>query len=266
MEFNKYDLTADKVYRMIEEENGKIIQPYIPLYHGSPEMSFTPIFGKGQSKHDYGPGLYTTLDINLAREWAVATSTGDGYLHKYHLETKDLRILNFNDLLKAKDDGAIPVNESLDGENHIGVLTWLATLVKHRNPANSLKDRKTADKLIENYYDSSIEDYDVIIGYRADDSYFSFAKHIIAGRANIELLDDMLRTGNLGDQVFIQSKKAFDNLREVDMNKDGYFELVSNKVFKSQYDEHDKNAREYVDSILNNIDINDLSDLIDKYI
>lgn len=65
MIFDKYSLMVDRLYRKTINNN---IQPYIPLYHGSPEMRFKPVFGLGQDKHDYGPGFYTTLDINLARE------------------------------------------------------------------------------------------------------------------------------------------------------------------------------------------------------
>lgn len=43
----------------------------IILYHGSPNKSFTPTFGKGDDKDDYGKGFYLTEDINLAKEWAV---------------------------------------------------------------------------------------------------------------------------------------------------------------------------------------------------
>lgn len=42
----------------------------IRLYHGSPVKSFTPKFGLGEDKHDYGRGFYTTQNVELAKEWA----------------------------------------------------------------------------------------------------------------------------------------------------------------------------------------------------
>lgn len=43
----------------------------ITLYHGSPNETLVPTYGKGEEKHDYGRGFYLTPDIELAREWAV---------------------------------------------------------------------------------------------------------------------------------------------------------------------------------------------------
>lgn len=238
-------LYADKIFRTINAEENRIITPQIPLYHGSPNMRVTPTFGLGENKHDYGAGFYMTLDIELAKEWAVCSSNSNGYLHKFVLDTVDLSILDFN--------------------STYGILTWLATLAKHRSASNSKLTKRNEKLLIEKYYDSEIEKYDVIVGYRADDSFFSFSKKAIRGEVDIKLLDEIMREGNLGYQVFIQSEKAFKSLKEIDMNSEGYYQLVNKYKYKEKYDNRDKIARENVANIIES-DRNTLTDTIEKYI
>lgn len=48
---------------------------------------------------------------------------------------------------------------------------------------------------------SEFKSYDVIKGYRADDSYFSLAQ-----------LEKAMALGSLGEQVVLRSQKAFDSL------------------------------------------------------
>ena len=54
------------------------------LYHGSPNREFTPQYGLGEDKHDYGRGFYLTENLDLAKEWAVCNpNSKDGWVHKY---------------------------------------------------------------------------------------------------------------------------------------------------------------------------------------
>lgn len=85
----------------------------IILYHGSPNKSVMPVYGFGEGKHDYGKGFYLTEDIELAKEWAVCKpSETNGWVHKYELDTAELKILDFQEY---------------------NVLHWLAELMKHRD-------------------------------------------------------------------------------------------------------------------------------------
>lgn len=52
--------------------------------------------------------------------------------------------------------------------------------------------------------------HDVIIGYRADDSYFAYAEAFVSGTIYKDTLEKALRTGELGIQVFIKGERAFD--------------------------------------------------------
>ena len=87
----------------------------IILYHGSPNENVVPIFGKGDDRHDYGKGFYLTENIQLAKEWAVCRpNDNNGWVHKYELDTTDLKILDFQEK---------------------NILAWLAELMKHRDAA-----------------------------------------------------------------------------------------------------------------------------------
>lgn len=131
---------------------GKIV-----LYHGNPDKIFTPTCGKGNDKHDYGKGFYLTERIDLAKEWAVCRPNEEnGWVHKYELDCKNLKILDFQKL---------------------NVLTWLAELMKHRDAADSKRYRMLAAKFIEKY-GVETEGYDVIKGWRANTSYFYIAKEL----------------------------------------------------------------------------------------
>ena len=214
------------------------------LYHGSYEEKFTPKFGLGDDRHDYGKGFYLSLDKELAKEWAVCNSEDNGYLHKYELNTKGLSILYLNE--------------------EYGVLNWLATLALHREADNSKRYKVNAEKLIKKYLPKDINKYDVIVGYRADDSYFSFAKNAIKNNIDISLLERIMKTGDLGYQVFIQSKKAFNQLKEI-KNDDGYYEEVDIDEYLLKYEERDHQARENVSSLMES-DENTLEDTIEKYL
>ena len=61
--------------------------------------------------------------------------------------------------------------------------------------------------------------YDVIIGYRADDSYFSFAKDFLQGTISYRQLSLALKLGNLGKQVVLKSEKAFKSICFVEAEK-----------------------------------------------
>ena len=81
------------------------------------------------------------------------------------------------------------------------------------------------------------KNYDVIIGYRADDSYFSFAQDFINGTISYRQLGNALRLGKLGQQFVLKSKKAFDSIKFV-----GYEVAKSNDWFDKK-DLRDKTAR-----------------------
>ena len=78
------------------------------------------------------------------------------------------------------------------------------------NVADGLPQR-AKNYLLENF-NVDYKNYDVIIGYRADDSYFSYAGDFVNGTLSLSDLSEAMRLGKLGEQVVLKSKKAFEAL------------------------------------------------------
>ena len=55
--------------------------------------------------------------------------------------------------------------------------------------------------------------YDVIRGWRADDSYFSYARAFVNNTITIDQLGRAMRLGNLGEQIVLKSERAFKSIR-----------------------------------------------------
>ena len=206
---------------------GKII-----LYHGSPNKVVVPQFGFGEGKHDYGKGFYLTENIELAKEWAVCRpDETNGWVHKYELETDDLKILDF--------------------QEH-NILSWLAELMKHRDASDSRRYKVLSKQFIAEYGIDTSE-YDVIKGWRANASYFYIAKEFVRDNIDIEILEELLSLGGLGIQYCIKSELAYSKLAEVE---DGLIS-VDYSEFNEKYNERDiiarKKMRELVDSDANKV-------------
>ena len=72
--------------------------------------------------------------------------------------------------------------------------------------------------------------YDAIIGYRADNSYFSFAQDFVSGAISLKKLSEAMRLGKLGEQIVLKSEKSFSHIRFIDAEPaaaETYFEKKS---------------------------------------
>ncbi len=178
----------------------------IIIYHGSKNIIEKPIFGEGRRHNDFGLGFYCTCDIDLAREWAVS-SLEDGYVNSYKLDTEYLKILNLN-------------------SNEYSIINWIATLLKYRIfSINTPIAKRARDYLIDNF-SVNVNAYDIIIGYRADDSYFDFAESFLNNGISLEQLQVAMKLGKLGEQIVIKSEYAFSLLSFQGyeaVNKDEYY-------------------------------------------
>ena len=202
------------------------------LFHGTPDKIVVPTYGKGEEKHDYGQGFYLTDSIDLAKEWAVCRPNEEnGWVHKYQLDTDELKILDFQDK---------------------GVLAWLAELMKHRKAADSKRYRVLAKKFIEKY-GVDTDGYDVIRGWRANASYFYIAKEFVRDNIDIDILEELLSLGGLGIQYCLKSELAYSKLYEM---KDE-LQAVPYVEFNEKYNYRDITARqkmrELIDSDANNV-------------
>lgn len=165
------------------------------IYHGSPLIIEVPEFGKGNPMNDYGLGFYCTEDIELAKEWACKTPK-DGFANKYSIDKTELDILNLT-----------------SGDWHI--LNWLAILLENRSFEIGNPVAKDAKEYILQTFLPDYKSRDIIIGYRADDSYFSYAKAFLNGGIPLKALAEAMKLGKLGEQICIKSKVAFSRLRHV---------------------------------------------------
>ena len=190
------------------------------IYHGSISIIEKPQYGIGKPYNDYGLGFYCTESLELAKEWAVGENR-DGYANKYVLDISDLKVL---DLSKTGN-----------------VLHWITILLKNRvfNLKNAIA-RQGKEYLIE-HYSLPIEEYDVIKGYRADDSYFSYANGFLNNIISIRQLNEALRLGKLGEQIVLISKKAFTKLQFL-----GYEEAKAIEYFQLRKKRNDEANEEYI--------------------
>lgn len=168
----------------------------IALYHGSSEIVRQPLWGKGNPHNDYGLGFYCTEDPDLAREWACP-STSDGYVNAYRLDPNGLRTVDVN---------AAPY----------GTLHWIGLLVRNRRFNATTPLAQQAKEFLISNYEVDLHDADLVVGYRADDSYFSFARTFLDNRISISQLERALALGNPGRQIVLKSPRAFEALSFVE--------------------------------------------------
>lgn len=193
------------------------------IYHGSVNIIEKPIFEKGKPINDYGLGFYCTEDINLAKEWGVSKDQ-NGYANIYKIDDSTLTTLNLN-------------------SPDFTILHWLSVLLENRIfETTSPLAQEAKEYLIKNF-SVPYKDYDVITGYRADDSYFSFAQDFINGAISVRQLKNAMKLGKLGTQIVLKSQKAFDSLVFT-----GY-EVADQTEWYAKKEVRDRNARrQYFDS------------------
>ena len=186
------------------------------IYHGSISIIEKPIFGYGKPYNDYGMGFYCTESLELAKEWAVSEGK-NGYANKYKLDLTGLKILNL-----SKD---------------ANTLNWITILIQNRKFLLKTDIAKDGEKYLLEHYNLNYRDYDVIIGYRADDSYFNYANSFLNNTITLGRLEEAMRLGNLGEQIVLISKKAFNQLQFLGYEKadsDIYYPMRMERNTKAQ--------------------------------
>lgn len=180
----------------------------ITIYHGSKQIVEEPVFGEGKKNNDFGLGFYCTESDELAKEWAVS-SLSDGFSNKYTLDTEYLNILNLN-------------------SPEYTILNWIAVLIEHRLFAIKTPVARRAKQYLIDNFSINVNAYDLITGYRADDSYFDYAEAFINNGITVEQLARAMKLGKLGEQIVLKSKFAFSkiNFEGFDVaQKDTYYVL-----------------------------------------
>lgn len=204
----------------------------VTLYHGSQKIVEKPLLGAGKAYNDYGQGFYCTQNLELAKEWACP-SFDDGFANCYEIESDGLKILDLQD-------------------SRFCTLHWLAVLVNNRKFDLDLPIMRQAVFHIKNYFLPDLSAFDIVKGYRADDSYFSFAKAFLSNQISYAQLQNAMKLGKLGEQIMLKSEKAFERI-----SFKGYELAEGKKYFPLRKKRMEEAKKEYIAS-LENSDISGL--------
>ena len=167
------------------------------IYHGSKRRIEKPNVKGSNPTNDYGPAFYLTLDLDAAKSWACRDNS-IGIVNQYHVHGNAYNQFKILDLTnKAK----------------YSVLNWIAILMHFRSLSSSFKkNNQLVLEWLSKYY-MDIDEYDVIIGFRADDSYFRFPLRFVSNDLAFEDLEEVFLSGNLGVQYAFISEKAINALK-----------------------------------------------------
>lgn len=189
------------------------------IYHGSPDIIEKPYYHGGKAENDYGFGFYCTESLELAKEWSCNNNEINGFANKYSIDLSGLKILDLTN-------------------KRYSILNWIAILLKFRSfDLTTDVSVQAKDYLLKNFY-IDVTNYDIVIGYRADDSYFSFARDFINNAIPIRKLSQAMQLGQLGNQIVIVSELAFSKL-----HFEG-FETADRLVYFVKRKARDEKARE----------------------
>ncbi len=208
------------------------------LYHGSANIIEKPVFGFGKTYNDYGSGFYCTDSLEMAKEWG-ATKERNGFANRYEIECDGLDILDLN----APD---------------FCILHWLGILLQNREFDIPSALALEATEYLRSTFAVDYRDRDAIIGYRADDSYFSFAQDFINGTISYRQLNNAMHLGKLGQQFVLKSQLAFDRIRfigsEVAESSEWYAKkMLRDKTARREYFSVERNKRQRGDLYITQI-------------
>lgn len=188
------------------------------IYHGSQQIVEVPKFGVGKTYNDYGQGFYCTQSVELAKEWACPIKN-DGYANKYVMHFDGLNVMHLT-----------------TGE--FNILNWLAILLKNRKFDITSPVGNSARDFILSRFMPDTDNVDVIIGYRADDSYFSFAEDFVNNVISLRDLEMAMKLGTLGEQVVLISERSFKQIEFIEQ------EIADYREYYFKRTQRDKKARE----------------------
>ncbi len=202
------------------------------IFHGSQSVIKVPQYGLGKVGNDFGLGFYCTESEDLAKEWSVQPNS-DGFANAYELDMTGLNVLRLN-------------------TPEFTVLNWMAILVSHRQFKLKVPVAGAAYHYLKSRFAVNVDAYDVVIGYRADDSYFDFAEAFLNNSISVEQLAVALRLGKLGEQVVIKSQAAFGRIRFT-----GFSTAASALYYPRRQARNDSAGREF-EELLSRNDFNGL--------
>ena len=161
------------------------------IYHGSKQVVDHPTLGGSNPHNDYGPSFYMTTDLNQAKSWACKNGTA-GVVNQYRIDERRWDFLKILDLTR---------------KDSFNVLNWIAILMHFRKLKISFERRNKPALEWLSQYIIDVREYDVVIGFHADDSYFRFPSSFVSGELSLDDLEEIFLLGDLGKQYAFMSKK-----------------------------------------------------------
>ena len=189
----------------------------VTIYHGSSRIIKAPVYGEGNPRNDYGLGFYCTSEIEMAKEWAC-TEENSGYANQYELDTANLAVMH------------------LSGVDY-NILNWIAMLLNNRSFRISNDVAAEGKQYLLDNFLPDVQNTDVIVGYRANDSYFSFANAFLNNTLSLAQLEKAMYLGKLGEQTVLKSKAAFEHISFVRS------EIADRELYYPKKSARDKEAR-----------------------
>lgn len=204
------------------------------IYHGSQQIVEVPKFGIGKTHNDYGQGFYCTQNIELAKEWACPVKN-DGYANKYTLHLDGLNVMHLT-------------------QGEFNILNWLAVLLAHRKFDINSPVGRSAREYILDHFTPDTSGVDVMIGYRADDSYFSFAEDFVNNTISLRDLNMAMQLGTLGEQIVLLSERSFGFINFMEYEIADYREYYYRRAQRDQsaradYAHRKKNLQQLMEDI-----------------
>ena len=207
------------------------MEQVLTLYHGSDKIVTAPSLKAGKFNNDYGRGFYCTRQHDLACEWASKIKGQAGFVNRYELQTERLKTLRL----------------SQKGYN---ILHWITLLLQNRSFVLSSPISIQAKEYLLTNFSVNTAEYDMIIGYRADDSYFSFAEDFLNNTISAQHLAKAMKLGKLGLQYVLISERAFTQLSFLEA------EPVNTDKYNILYAKRDSLARDLYKASKANLVVN----------
>ena len=93
------------------------------------------------------------------------------------------------------------------------ILNWIAVLVEHRLFSIRTPIARRAKKYLIDNFGINVNAFDIVTGYRADDSYFDYAESFLNNAISVEQLAAAMKLGKLSEQIVLKSQFAFSRIR-----------------------------------------------------
>ena len=204
------------------------------IYHGSQEIVEVPEYGKGKPYNDYGLGFYCTESTELAKEWACPIKN-DGYSNKYIMHFEGMNVMHLT-------------------KGEFNILNWLAVLLTHRKFDITSAVGNNARDFILSHFMPDTTNVDIMVGYRADDSYFSFAEDFVNNTISLRDLNVAMQLGTLGEQIVLISERSFKQIEFVEYEVADYREYYFKRADRDRkardaYANRKKNLQQLMDDI-----------------